>query len=272
MNFVPGLKAPTHWHKAWWFLFNDGRLLVTTGGSGVELPLVHDPAEIGLTPLRSVYIGTLDDVPCYASEVDDHIATSEAAAFRGLRGLLGELSETWFRVAGLAGQILHWERTHQYCGLCGADTVSSSVERAKECTQCGEVYYPRITPAVIVAVVREDRILLAHAHRFPRAELYSVLAGFVESGESLDECVRREVLEETGIEVTNIRYFGSQPWPFPGSLMIAFTAEYAGGEIRIDASELRDAGWFSADALPKIPDRGAIARELIDWFVNRCSD
>ncbi|MFH1481427.1 MAG: NAD(+) diphosphatase, partial [Pseudomonadota bacterium] len=125
--------------------------------------------------------------------------------------------------------------------------------------------YPRLSPAIIVAVLKNDQILLAHSQRFP-GQFYSVLAGFVEPGETLEECVQREVHEEVGITVKNIRYFGSQPWPFPDSLMIAFTAEYAGGEIRIDKSELTDAGWFSADHLPAVPSRISIARQLIDWF------
>ena len=116
-----------------------------------------------------------------------------------------------------------------------------------------------------MAVVKEDRILLAHSQRFP-AKLYSVLAGFVEPGETLEECVEREVHEEVGISVQDIRYFGSQPWPFPDSLMVAFTADYAGGEIEIDRSEIADAGWFSADQFPPIPPKISIARQLIDWF------
>jgi NAD+ diphosphatase len=141
-------------------------------------------------------------------------------------------------------------------------------ERAKICPKCGLVAYPRLSPAVIVAVLRDNCILLAHSHRFP-AKFYSVLAGFVEPGETLEECVEREVYEEVGIRVRAIRYFGSQPWPFPDSLMIAFTANYAGGEIRIDHSEIADANWFSANDLPHIPPKISIARQLIDWFLEK---
>jgi NAD+ diphosphatase len=123
-----------------------------------------------------------------------------------------------------------------------------------------------MSPAIIVAVVRGRTILLGHAARFPGA-MYSVLAGFVEPGESLEDCVRREVKEETGVKVKDIRYFGSQPWPFPNSLMVGFTAEYAGGEITMDEKEIVDARWFTADSLPTIPDKISIARKLIDWFV-----
>jgi NAD+ diphosphatase len=141
-------------------------------------------------------------------------------------------------------------------------------ELAMECTACGQLSYPRISPAVIVAILRDEKILLARANRFPSG-FYSVLAGFVEPGETLEQCAKREVREETGIEVKNLRYFSSQPWPFPHSLMVAFTAEYAAGEIRIDPSEIADAGWYSADALPLIPDPITVARKLIDWYVGR---
>jgi NAD+ diphosphatase len=139
-------------------------------------------------------------------------------------------------------------------------------ERGLQCPACGLTAYPRLTPAVIVRVSRGDELLLAQGVRFPGA-FYSVLAGFVEPGESLEDTIHREILEEVGVEVTDLRYFGSQPWPFPHSLMIGFTAEYAGGQLRPAPDELRDAGWFRWDALPLLPGRLSIARRLIDAFV-----
>ena len=130
------------------------------------------------------------------------------------------------------------------------------------------LHYPRLSPAIIVAVINDNRILLAHADRFASG-LYSVLAGFVEPGEAFEECVKREVKEEVGIMVKNIRYFGSQPWPFPNSLMVGFTADYDSGKISIDGIEIKDAGWFKANDLPRIPGKISIARRLIDWFVER---
>jgi NAD+ diphosphatase len=186
--------------------------------------------------------------------------------FQGLRKLYGVLEEEVFWVAGRAFQIMDWDRTHQYCGKCGSPTRNKIDERAKVCPSCGTVSFPRMSPAIIVAVIRDHAILLAHAARFPGA-MYSVLAGFVEPGESLEDCVRREVKEEAGVELKNIRYFGSQPWPFPNSLMIGYTAEYAAGEIMMDGKEITDAQWFTADRLPAIPDKISIARKLIDWFV-----
>ena len=139
-------------------------------------------------------------------------------------------------------------------------------ERAKICPQCRHICFPRISPAIIVAVLNKHHILLAHANHFPPG-LYSVLAGFVEPRETFEECVQREVLEEVGIVVKNISYFGSRPWPFPNSLMVAFTADYAGGRIAIDGTEIVDAGWFTAGNQPRVPDKISIARQLIDWFV-----
>jgi NAD+ diphosphatase len=165
-------------------------------------------------------------------------------------------------------QLIRWDRGHKFCGQCGKLTESKKDERAKICPSCGLSAYPRLSPAVIVAVVKGDRLLLGTSKRF-RADFWSVLAGFVEPGETLEECVVREVREEVGILVENVHYFGSQPWPFPDSLMVGFTAEYAAGEITVDQTELTDANWFTADDLPRIPPKVSIARRLIDWFVER---
>ena len=190
-----------------------------------------------------------------------------------MRALFGLLDENLIWVAGRANQLVDWRRIHRYCGRCGHATEDKPDERARICPRCGLINYPRLSPAIIVAVVKGDRILLARNKRF-RRPFYSVLAGFVEPGETLEECVAREVGEEVGISLANIRYFGSQPWPFPNSLMVGFVAEHAGGEIAVDNRELTDARWFSAGNLPPIPPRISIARRLIDWFVETrsCTD
>jgi len=159
-----------------------------------------------------------------------------------------------------------WDQNRRFCGKCGGPTEDKVDERAKYCARCDLINYPRLSPAVIVAILKGDQILLARNKRF-RMSMYSVLAGFVEPGETLEACVEREVHEEVGIAVKNIRYFGSQPWPFPNSLMIGFVAEYAGGQITIDDREIAEAGWFSRSNLPQIPSSISIARRLIDWFV-----
>jgi len=182
--------------------------------------------------------------------------------------LFSRLGEEVIQVAGLANQLRLWNLNHQFCGKCGNPTENKTDERAKICPQCGLINYPRLSPAIIVAVIKDKQILLAHSSRFP-SKFYSVLAGFVEPGETLETCVKREVREEVGLDVKNICYFGSQPWPFPDSLMVAFTAEYAGGKITTDNCEIADANWFSADNLPDVPPKISIARELIDWFLNK---
>jgi NAD+ diphosphatase len=256
---------PAQTDPAWWFVFRQDKLLVALHEDTASIPMFITPDQAGLVLVRTHYLGLLDDRHCYAAEVSSEAAAPDGMAFYRLRGLFEALPESVFWVAGRAFQLLHWEQTHQYCGQCGQRTHPAPDERARTCPNCGLTVYPRISPAIIVAVTKEDRILLAHAPRFPKG-LYSVVAGFVEVGETFEECVRREVLEETGIAVRDIRYFGSQPWPFPHSLMVAFTAQYAGGSIRVDGVEITDAGWFRADELPQVPSRISVARRLIDWF------
>lgn len=253
---------------ALWFLFNNQRLLVKHEKDHYTIPKSSDLEELNLSILNQQFFGSLDDHLCYLAELEDAALVSDAFELIGLRELFFSFEEDMIRAAGIANQLMQWNRNHQYCGRCGSVTENKTNERAKICPECGLINYPRLSPAMIVAVRKEDQILLAHSKRFP-AKFFSVLAGFVEPGETLEQCVSREVMEEVGITIKNIRYFGNQPWPFPDSLMVAFTAEYAGGEIRIDGSEIAEAGWFSADLLPSIPPRISIARQLIDWF---CDD
>ena len=188
--------------------------------------------------------------------------------FSGLRSLYDSLDEDLFWLAARAVQIVAWNRTHQYCSQCGQRTKPHERDRALVCPDCGLQSYPRLSPAIIVLVERERQLLLARSPRFPKGR-YSVIAGFVEPGETLEEAVVRELREEVGIEVDNIRYFGSQSWPFPNSLMLGFTAEHVAGEICIDDHEIEDAGWFSPDDLPDLPDGISISRKLIDWFLDK---
>jgi NAD+ diphosphatase len=265
-RFIPGNEEKTASTAAsHCFIFQGSGLLVAKNDGAIRVPLIQDIESFGITTPRAHYLGSVAENPCRAVEVPSDIMAPNGWSFEAVRSLFGRISDGFFSVAARALEVLEWDRTHRYCGTCGVATTLKDGERARECPSCGQLSYPRISPAVIMAVVRDERILLARARRFAPG-LYSVLAGFVEPGESLEECVAREVREETGVEVKNLRYFGSQPWPFPHSLMIAFTAEYAGGEILIDESELADAGWYAADALPSIPDPITVARRLIDWF------
>jgi NAD+ diphosphatase len=266
MSFNPSFSAPpTIPEDALWFLFQGQELLTKKQDDRYLIPRSRDMQALDPRPEPLHYLGSLDGQPCYAGEMPATILPPAQFALKGIRSLFEHLDAPLIGVAGLANQLVLWDRNHRFCGRCGLETEDKAGERAKVCPGCGLINYPRLSPAMIVAVVREDRLLLAHSQRFP-GKFYSVLAGFVEPGETLEECIRREIGEEVGIEVKNIRYFGSQPWPFPDSLMIAFTAEYAKGEIIADPAEIADAGWFSADNLPPIPPKISIARQLIDWF------
>jgi NAD+ diphosphatase len=268
MHFLHAVVAPqTLSNNAWWFLFHGDRLLVEARGDEVAIPRWASPEEAGLLPVRTQFLGTLDGAPCCSGELAEEIEPN-GMSFRALRPLLGVLPEEMFSLAGRAFQIMDWERTHQYCGKCGGRTDPLEGERGRACAGCGLHFFPRVTPAVIVAVVRDGKILLAQSSRFPKA-FYSVLAGFVEPGETFEECVAREIREEVGIEVENLRYFGSQPWPFPHSLMVAFTASFAGGDLVLEEKEIVQAGWFDAKEVLRlrIPHHGTIARRLIDRFL-----
>ena len=210
---------------ALWFAIRGRELLVQARG-GIE-PLVSLDA-LGLEPLGTHYLGALGALRCWSVELAADAEPPAGMAFRDLRQLYGMLDTSLHAVAGRAVQIVEWDRTHRFCGACGAPTAADPKERSRVCTACGLAQFPRIAPAVIVAVAKDDEILLGRSRHFPPG-IYSVLAGFVEPGESLEQAVFREVLEETGIEVEDVRYFGSQPWPFPHSLMLGFTARHRGG-------------------------------------------
>jgi len=266
MEFITGhTPPPAATRPPMYFVFRTHKILVKQAADNGITPYISDPKKLKLDLLGQQFLGLLDGTPCYTAELAGDNSFPEGTALHGVRELLGVVNDELFAVAGHANQIIHWDQTHQYCGRCSDPTRDKKDERAKICLSCGLINYPRVTPAIIVAVVRGDTILLARSTRF-RSNFYSVLAGFVEPGETLEDCVAREIKEEVGISVQNIRYFGSQPWPFPNSLMVGFTAEYSGGEISVDASEIIYADWFSNHNFPQIPGKQTIARQLIDWF------
>lgn len=266
-QFIPSAEPPSERKgPAWWFIFIKGKLLVSTEEDRVTIPLLHGLDELGLDPSEKVFLGNLEGKPCYAAALAGSKSAPTGMAFLDLRQVYGRIEEDLMPVAFRALHLLDWSQKTRFCGKCGVKMDDKDGVNAKECPGCGNLRFPRISPAVIVLVEWGDRCLLASSPRF-KDGFYSTLAGFAEPGETLEETVAREVREETGIEVRDIRYFGSQPWPFPDSLMIGFTAQYAGGEIRVDGTEIQDAQWFSFDRLPKIPDKISIARRLIDWFV-----
>ena len=249
-----------------WFAFRDGELLVNKGGASV--PLANSLEDLDLVSSFEREVGSLDGRRCFAADIDPDMRAPEGYVFRDLRGLW-DSDEDFFRVAGRARQVVEWDRTNRFCGRCAAPTVDMEDEMAKRCPRCGMLYYPRLSPAAIMLVRRGDELLLARSPHFPPG-MYSALAGFVEAGESIEDTIRREVREEVGVEVGEVRYFGSQPWPFPNSLMIGFIAEYAGGELKIgEPEEIEDARWYRLDDLPKLPPKVSIARAMIDAFIAR---
>lgn len=266
-HYVPSV-VPDHrpGTPAYWFVFSTGRLLVQEAADGgIRVPLASEASALRIEAVRTHYLGVWKDIPCYAVEAGPETAVPEGFSFRGLRTLYEAMDEGLFHLAGRAVQIIAWAETHQFCGRCGEKTVPSKTEHAMACPACGLTNYPRIAPAVITAILKGKQILLAHARHF-QGHMFSLIAGFVEPGETLEDCVQREIREEVGIKVRNIRYFGSQQWPFPHSMMIGFIAEYESGEIQVDGEEITEAGWFDADHLPELPGRISIARKIIDWY------
>jgi len=254
-RFVPSLELP-----------NDGAdVIVFAVGLGTVAVIDVDAAGHGHDLSAAICLGTLDGRPCFAVALD----TDDHAGAMPLMGLWGQVDDTMWTLAGRAVQLVEWTRTHQFCGRCGTPTEPASGERARRCPACGLLAFPRLAPAIIVLVEREDgRALLARGRTFP-IPMYSCLAGFVEPGETLEEAVHREVGEEVGIEIDDVHYWASQPWPFPHSLMLGFNARYTSGDIVIDETEIVDAQWYGRDDLPPIPPGMSIARRLIDDWMAR---
>jgi NAD+ diphosphatase len=263
MSFVPGATAPAIASaEPHWFLVHDSGLVVRAEGAGPRLPRPAEILELGFDPARAHYLGRLHDEDCFALHVEN-ATLPEPWSAQSLRALYASFGEELFVAAGRGVQIAAFALTHRHCGRCGRPTRPVPGEHSRRCDNDNLSFYPRIAPAIIVLVRRGEQALLARSARFT-AGIYSTLAGFVEAGESLEQTLAREVREEVGVEVDNVRYFGSQPWPFPHSLMVGFTADYAGGELRVDGEEIVDARWFSPHDLPGLPPRPSIARRLID--------
>ncbi|HEX4448468.1 MAG TPA: NAD(+) diphosphatase [Polyangiaceae bacterium] len=252
-----------------WFLVHPRGLVVRRDGDRVALPTEGEAAAFGVVESDVHELGPFEGGHAVAAAIADGPISAPFEVGRPFE-LYPAIGEARFMLAGIATQVLDWADTHRFCGRCATRTERVPGERCMRCPACGLLGYPRISPAVIVLVRRGDEALLARGARFPGV-FYSTLAGFVEVGESLEETIAREVREEVGIEVKSPRYFGSQPWPFPHSLMIGYFAEWAGGEIHADGNEILDAHWYRADALPTIPPRLSIARRLIDAWLDDVS-
>jgi NAD+ diphosphatase len=264
IDFVPGLIAPGPCSPADRLLIVANDSLLFTADGQIPIRAQIEPVPAAECDLH--YLGVWRGHACYYGSAPAVTSGQSGLRSLDLRTVLREQEAAVFSLCSRAVHLLAWRRKNRHCGVCAKPLVDKTDELARHCPACGAIVYPRISPAIIVAVVRDSSILLARSKR-SRLNFHSVLAGFVEPGETLEECVRREVLEETHIAVKNIRYFASQPWPFPDSLMIGFTADYAGGELCLDDRELETADWFTADHMPRIPDAPSISRRLIEWFL-----
>ncbi|MCW8194051.1 NAD(+) diphosphatase [Proteobacteria bacterium 005FR1] len=267
-SFTPGFQPPESAEDARYIVLAGDQLLV-----GDQIP--WEPLEkstwrfADLVPEEQHYLGLYRGAPCYGVKVAADAAPPPGCHWQSLRSLIASsaLGASEFSAVSCALQVFNWDRGHQYCGQCGSPTVAHSGERARVCEQCAINYYPRISPCVIMLITRGDECLLAR-HAQYRSNFYSALAGFIEPGESVENALHREVAEEVSLRVKNLSYFGSQPWPFPGQLMLGFHAEYDSGEIAIDDMEIEDARWWSYRDLPMVPPAGTLSGMLIRHFVD----
>ena len=247
--------------------FSGKRLLLGRAGAREAVPDWRSLAPRAGDVRRRIFVGHLDSRPIWALEVDEPF-TDDGFAARSLRETFFLLADAEVQAAARAVQLLAWDRDHRYCGRCGAETEPRRFDHDRRCPRCAQSHYPRLAPAVIVLVHRGRDVLLARGPHLP-GDMLSTLAGFVEPGESLEEAIHREIAEEVGVAVADLVYFGSQPWPFPHSLMVGFFARWVAGDIRLEAGpdghmELERAAWFDIDDLPTIPPKISIARALID--------
>ena len=257
--FTPAVRPDTPASPdAWCFAFVEGQLLLLEQGEGHGL--LPQPWSLfePLQPARH-YLGRLDGIDCWAFTLKEPPPGFKRMP---LRAAMMQFGDPLMGVAGRAAQVLEWDRAHRFCGACGTPTELQVRERSRKCPACGHTAYPRLSPAIMVLVWREGEVLLARSPHYVPG-VYSALAGFVEAGESLEQCLHREVAEEVGVQVKDLRYYGSQSWPFPHSLMVAYTAQWVSGEIIKQPDEIEDANWYALDALPKIPPRFSISGHLI---------
>ena len=244
-------------------LFVGNALIIATSD---EARLPTRGALAALVPAETVHVGALAGHSVETAHIDAATQLPSGWVHEPLRPLYGRLPDAEWAVAGRAFQLAEWDRTHRFCGVCGAPTERLADERARSCPQCAHRGYPRHSPAVIMRITRGDEVLLGRSSHFP-PDMYSTLAGFVDVGESAEAAVRREVREEAGIEITEPQWFGSQSWAFPHSLMLGFTAEWASGEVVPDLTELEDVQWFTRERLPVLPPPASIARRLLDAWL-----
>lgn len=261
-DYQPGYVAPKIMDReALIFAFNSmGMLLVK---ESMEVPAYNEFGDINIKEVR--YMGRYKEIDVYSALLVDDVEVKEGYKYENLMHVDDASEIEQYALAFRIKQLMHFYRIHKYCGVCGSGLGDLPHERALKCPDCGELFYPTISPAIIVGVIKDGQILLGRSVR--NATRFSTLAGFVEPGETLEECVKREIKEEVALDVKNIRYLRSQPWPFPNSLMVGFVCDYDGGEIVPQPEEIAEADWFYADELPMIPGTRTIAGVIIRTLI-----
>ncbi|WP_455590441.1 NAD(+) diphosphatase [Bacteroides sp.] len=250
---------------SWWIIFCQDELLLEKKNGSYSLPYgitspINPPAGVTVHEVTEI-----DGTECKSFSTAHQTEDTEEYVMIGLRASYDLIPLKQYQAAGKAHEILHWDRTNRFCSACGTPLVLKE-PIMKKCPQCGKEVYPIISTAILVLVRKEDSILLVHARNF-KGTFNSLVAGFLETGETLEECVAREVKEETGLTVKNIRYFGNQPWPYPSGLMVGFIADYAGGEISLQDEELSSGAFYTKENLPELPRKLSLARRMIDWWI-----
>lgn len=255
-----------------YFVFCKGDILLEKQPDGTyTIPLQEEPPTETKEWTKVMPLGEMDGHAVKTYRIDAPVTGDDRYEMCPLRKSYYKLSRPLYLKAGKCSEILYWDGNTKFCGVCGAP-MQQHTEISKRCTGCGKEVWPQLATAIIVLIHKGDEVLLVHAKNFV-SNFMGLVAGFVETGETLEEAVHREVMEETNLKITNVRYFGSQPWPYPCGLMVGFNADYVSGEIKLQTSELARGAWFSRDNLPTIPEKLSIARMLIDnWLEESAAD
>lgn len=270
LNFEPSVQPLyRETDEDFWFLFKEDKLMVIREEGKVEIPRWKDIDKLNISIYNIQSMGSYYKHNCKCGELVEDVNRG-SFQFLDLHEFSNLVDNELYLLASKAKLLLNWLKLNKHCGVCGAKMhrKDSKFERAMVCSNCNNTTWPRTSPAIIVAVTKGDKLLLAHNRNFPKGR-YSVLAGFLEYGETFEACVKREVFEEVGIKIKNIKYFGSQPWPFPNSMMVGFTAEYLEGEINVDGIEILHADWFTKEEVEKMHYKSiSIGSKLIEWFLD----
>lgn len=251
-------------NNVYWFIFFNDQLLLQKKGETYTIPYSINPP----VPVKNVLeVNLLEDMPACTASMDTPLEETAEYLPMGLRASYDYLDPVLHKLAGKAYELIYWDQHSRFCPSCGTKTVMQTTI-SKQCPNCKYEIYPVVSPAILVLIRKGDAILLVHARNF-RGSFYGLVAGFLETGETLEECVRREVMEETGLEINNITYFGNQPWPYPSNLMVGFIADYVSGTIRLQDEELSEGAFFTKDNLPELPRKLSLARKMIDWWLEQ---